>query len=220
MPQRAIVLATGNPGKLREIAQILAGLPVDIVGLNELADIPEPDETGETFARNARDKALYYSRATGRWCLADDSGLEVDVLRGAPGTHSARYSSDTVSPGADRKTIDLANNTKLLTALKDVPGHKRTARFVCSLALAEPGGILIETSGTFEGLIARSAAGDNGFGYDPLFYIPHLDCTAAQLSPQEKNHISHRGQAVRRFAKLLTDYLTREGRDAGGAATT
>jgi XTP/dITP diphosphohydrolase len=209
LPHREIVIATGNPGKLREIAQVLSALPFDIVGLNEITDIAEPDETGETFAQNARDKALYYSRATGRWCLADDSGLEVDALGGAPGTHSARYSSDTVAPGADRRTIDLANNTKLLTALKDVPDHKRTARFVCCLALADPGEILIETSGTFEGRVARSGAGDNGFGYDPLFYIPHLDCTAAQLPPKEKNRLSHRGQAVRRFAKLLTDYLTR-----------
>jgi len=211
MPQREIVLATGNPGKLREIAQVLAGLPVDIVGLNELADILEPAETGETFAQNARDKALYYAQATGRWCLADDSGLEVDALGGAPGVRSARYSSDTVAPTSDRKTIDLANNAKLLTALKDVPDHGRTARFVCCLALASPGCVLIETSGTFDGMVARSGAGDNGFGYDPLFYIPDLDCSAAQLPPEEKNRISHRGQAVRRFAELLTDYLAREG---------
>jgi len=210
MPQREIVLATGNPGKLREIAQVLSGLPVDIVGLNEITDIAEPDETGTTFARNARDKALYYARATGRWCLADDSGLEVDALEGAPGVHSARYSSDTIAPTDDRKTIDLANNAKLLTALKDIPDHERTARFVCCLALAGPDGVLIETSGTFEGMVARSGAGDNGFGYDPLFYIPDHGCTAAQLPPEEKNRISHRGQAVRRFAELLTDYLAGE----------
>jgi len=210
LPHREIVLATGNPGKIREIAQVLSGLPIDVVALNEITDITEPDETGETFAQNARDKALYYSRATGRWCLADDSGLEVDALGGAPGVHSARYSNDTIAPTDDRKRVDLANNTKLLTALKDVPDHERTARFVCCLALASPGEVLIETSGTFEGLIARSGAGNNGFGYDPLFYIPDRDCTAAQLPPEEKNRISHRGQAVRRFAELLTDYLTRE----------
>ena len=210
MSHREIVLATGNPGKLREISQVLSGLPVDIVGLNEIADIPEPEETGATFARNARDKALYYSRATGRWCLADDSGLEVDALAGAPGVLSARYSSDTVSPKADRKTIDPANNAKLLEELKDVPDQGRTARFVCCLALAGGGEILIEASGTFEGLIARGGAGDNGFGYDPLFYVPERDCTAAELPPEEKNRISHRGQAVRRFAELLTDYLARE----------
>ncbi|MDP6636615.1 MAG: RdgB/HAM1 family non-canonical purine NTP pyrophosphatase [Phycisphaerae bacterium] len=210
MPEKPIVLATGNPGKLREIAQVLAGLPVDIVGLNELAAIPEPEETGDTFARNARDKALYYAQATGQWCLADDSGLEVDALGGEPGVRSARYSSDTVAPGAGRSIVDLANNTKLLAALEDVPDHLRTARFVCCLALADRSGVLIETSGTFEGLIARGAAGDNGFGYDPLFYVPDCNCTAAQLPPEEKNRISHRGQAVKRFVELLADHLARK----------
>ncbi len=210
MAQREIVLATSNPGKLREIAQVLSGLPVDVIALREITDITEPEETGATFARNARDKALYYARATGRWCLADDSGLEVDALGGAPGIHSARYSNDTVAPGSDRKTIDMANNAKLLAAIEDVPDHERTARFVCCLALASPTGVVIEPSGTFEGAIARGNAGDNGFGYDPLFYIPALHRSAAQLPPEEKNRISHRGQAVRRFAKLLTDYLASE----------
>jgi XTP/dITP diphosphohydrolase len=210
MPQRQIVIATGNPGKLREIAQVLAGLPVDILGLKDIGDITEPEETGETFAQNARDKALYYAQATGRWCLADDSGLQVDALDGAPGVHSARYSSDIVAPGSDRSVIDLANNSKLLEAIKDIPDHDRTARFVCSLALASPGEILIETSGAFEGVIAHDRAGDNGFGYDPLFYVPDHNCTAAQLPSEEKNRISHRGQAVRRFAQLLTDHLAKE----------
>jgi len=134
----------------------------------------------------------------------------VDALGGAPGVRSARYSSDTVEPGSDRASVDLANNAKLLTALKDVPDQDRTARFVCCLALAGPDGVLIETSGAFEGLIARGRAGDNGFGYDPLFYVPDHDCTTAQLPPEEKNRISHRGQAVRRFAELLTDYLAPE----------
>lgn len=193
------------------MSQVLSGLSVDVIGLNELGDIAEPDETGETFAQNAREKALYYAQATGRWCLADDSGLEVDALGGAPGVHSARYSSDTVSPTADRKTIDQANNAKLLAALKDVPDDDRTARFVCCLALAGAGEILIETRGEFEGVIAHSGAGDNGFGYDPLFWVPDRGCTAAQLPPKEKNRISHRGRAVRRFAELLTDYLAAEG---------
>ena len=210
MPQRQIVIATGNPGKLREIAQVLAGLPVDIVGLKDIGDITEPEETGETFAQNARDKALYYACQTGQWCLADDSGLQVDALDGAPGVHSARYSSDIVAPGSDRSVIDLANNTKLLDAIKDIPDNERTARFVCCLALASPGEILIETSGAFEGQIAHTRAGDNGFGYDPLFYVTDHNCTAAQLPSEEKNRISHRGQAVRRFAKLLTDYIASE----------
>ncbi|MCP4376114.1 MAG: RdgB/HAM1 family non-canonical purine NTP pyrophosphatase [bacterium] len=210
MPQREMVLATGNPGKVREITQVLTGLAVNVIALNTLGDIPEPDETGDTFAQNAREKALYYAQATGRWCLADDSGLEVDALGGAPGVRSARYSSEGASQRSDRNSIDQANNKKLLTALKDIPDHERTARFVCSLALASPDEILIETSGTFNGLIARSGCGDNGFGYDPLFYVPDCDCSAAELPPKEKNRISHRGQAVRRFVELLTDHLSRE----------
>ena len=202
-----IVLATGNPGKLREMKQVLAELPVDVIGLNELGDIPEPEETGDTFAENARQKALYYAQATGRWCLADDSGLEVDALGGAPGVRSARYSGDAVAPGSDRSVIDQANNAKLLDALKDTPDAQRTARFVCCVALADPQGVLIETHGAFEGLIARKNTGDNGFGYDPLFYVPDRKCTAAELPPAQKNSISHRGQAVRRFAELLTAYL-------------
>ncbi len=170
---REIVIATGNPGKLREIAQVLSGLPVNVIGLNAIADIAEPEETGATFAQNAREKALYYAQATERWCLADDSGLQVDALGGAPGIHSARYSSDTVAPNSDRSAVDRAN-------------------------------------GTFEGVIARLGAGDNGFGYDPLFYVPDHDCTAAELPPEEKNRISHRGQAVRRFAEMLTDYMAAE----------
>ncbi len=207
---REIVIATGNPGKLREIAQVLSGLPVNVIGLNAIADIAEPEETGATFAQNAREKALYYAQATERWCLADDSGLQVDALGGAPGIHSARYSSDTVAPNSDRSAVDRANNAKLLAALEDVPDELRVARFVCCVALASPETVLLETSGTFEGVIARLGAGDNGFGYDPLFYVPDHDCTAAELPPEEKNRISHRGQAVRRFAEMLTDYMAAE----------
>jgi len=186
---------------------VLSELGVQIASLDEVSDVAEPAETGETFAQNARDKALYYARATGRWCLADDSGLEVDALDGAPGVHSARFSRRTVGPDADRNTIDRANNARLLAALQDVPDDRRTARFICHLALADPQSVLIEASGTVEGQIASSPAGDNGFGYDPLFYLPDLGCTAAQLPPETKNRISHRGKAVRRFAELLRAYL-------------
>jgi len=211
MSQRQIVLATGNPGKLREMTQVLQPLGVSVIGINEFADITEPEETGTTFAQNAREKAMYYARATDQWCLADDSGLQVDALDGAPGIHSARYSSDIVAPGADRRTIDRANNAKLLGALENVGDDLRGARFVCCLALAGPEGVLLEASGTFEGVIARAPSGDNGFGYDPLFYVPDRNCTAAELPPDQKNSISHRGQAVRRFFDLLTDYLASEG---------
>ncbi|MBT3199893.1 MAG: RdgB/HAM1 family non-canonical purine NTP pyrophosphatase [Phycisphaerales bacterium] len=207
MADKEIVLATGNPGKLREIKQVLADLPVNVIGLNELGDIAEPDETGDTFAQNAREKALYYAQYTGRWCLADDSGLQVDALDGAPGVRSARYSGDAIAPGSPREDVDRANNAKLLDALKDTPDEQRTARFVCSLALARPGEILLETSGAFNGVIARSNSGENGFGYDPLFFVPAHGCTAAELPPKEKNAISHRGRAVRRFAELLNEFL-------------
>jgi len=174
--------------------------------------VAEPEETGETFAQNARDKALYYARATGRWCLADDSGLEVDALNGAPGVRSARYSGQAAGPDPDRKSVDRANNSKLLAALEGVRDAERTARFVCHLALADPQKVLIEAHGTVEGLIASKPAGDNGFGYDPLFYLPDHGCTAAQLPPQAKNRISHRGKAVRRFAELLREYLVTQVR--------
>jgi len=210
MSPRRIVLATGNPGKLREMAQVLESLPVEVVSISEIADLPEPDETGTTFAQNAREKAIYYASATQEWCLADDSGLQVDALDGAPGIRSARYSSDTVAPGADRRTVDRANNAKLLAALQDVPDVERTARFVCCVALAGPDGVLIEASGQFEGVIARTPAGNNGFGYDPLFYVPAEGAAAAELPAEKKNSISHRGRAVRRFSELLAGYLSDE----------
>ena len=204
-----ILLATKNPGKLREIRQVLAALPVDVAGLGDdgVAHVPEPDETGDTFAANAREKALYYAARTGRWCLADDSGLVVDALYGAPGVHSARYAADDVPDNADRETIDHANNRKLLAALADVPDERRTARFVCHLALAANGEILLESTGVVEGRIGHEPRGENGFGYDPLFALPDRGRTTAELASDEKNAISHRGQAVRAFAGKLRQYL-------------
>lgn len=204
---RRIVVATGNPGKLREIRQVLADLPVRVTGLDELPAIPEPAETGETFAENARQKALYYARRTGRWCLADDSGLVVDALDGAPGVHSARYAAAEMNPRDDRAARDAANTTKLLAALEGVEEARRAARFVCHLALADGDRVLIETSGVLAGWIAFEPRGQNGFGYDPVFLVPDRQRTAAELEPWEKNEISHRGQAVRRFAERLGDFL-------------
>ena len=169
--------------------------------------IDEPEETGRTFAENARQKALYYARATGLWCLADDSGLIVDALDGEPGVRSARYAAERFAPGAGRSQRDAANTAKLLEALRDVPDEARTARFICHLALAEPGRVLLEATGAVEGVIARAPAGQNGFGYDPVFFVPRLGRTAAELPPERKNEISHRGQAVRRFARLLAQML-------------
>ncbi|MDY6913696.1 MAG: RdgB/HAM1 family non-canonical purine NTP pyrophosphatase [Planctomycetota bacterium] len=204
---RSIVLASRNRGKLREIIHTLGELPVEMVGLESFGDIAAPDETAATFAENARDKATYYARATGEWCLADDSGLEVDALNGEPGVRSARYAANDCKPDADRKTIDHANNARLLADLAGVPDEKRTARFVCHLALADGKQVIIETSGAIEGRIAHAPRGENGFGYDPLFFVPTLGCTTAQLAPEKKNAVSHRGQAVRQFAALLRSML-------------
>ena len=208
-PPRSLVLATGNPGKLREIRQILAPLGVEVRGLDSFGDIEAPEEHGSTFAENARSKAIYYARATHQWCLADDSGLVVDALGGAPGVRSARYAADRLPPDAPRDRIDLANNAKLLSELERVPDERRTARFICHLALSDEKGVLLETSGSFEGRIAHRPRGKNGFGYDPVFIADETHCTAAELPPQEKNRISHRGRAVRHFASLLGELLER-----------
>jgi len=200
-------LATRNPGKLKEFRELLAGLPLEASGLEPFGDIPEPEETGETFADNARDKARYYAAATGQWCLADDSGLVVDALAGQPGVRSARYAIDDVPPGSPRHTIDQANNRKLLRELADVPDHARTARFVCHVALAEPGQVRLEADGTVEGRILHAPRGHNGFGYDPLFYIDQKHRTTAELSPDEKHALSHRGQAMRKLAEMLRTYF-------------
>lgn len=204
----SLILASRNPGKLREIRHVLSDLELDIHGIDDVCpDLPEPEETGLTFAENACQKALYYSNATGMWALADDSGLVVDALDGDPGVRSARYAATETGADADRHLIDQANNAKLLKALQDVPDPKRNARFVCSLALAGGDEILLQTRGTVEGRIGHQPAGENGFGYDPLFFLPERGCTTAQLRPEEKNAISHRGQAVRQFAKELKTLL-------------
>jgi XTP/dITP diphosphohydrolase len=168
-------------------------------------------EDGATFAENARKKAMGYARSTGLWTLADDSGLVVDALGGAPGVNSARFSGERAK-GADRKVIDRRNMEKLLSLLQGVPTEKRTARFVCHLCLASSEKVLVETQGTLEGLIAEEPAGTGGFGYDPVFLAPQLGKTVAQLGDQEKNAVSHRGNAMRRLKPLLEELLTREYR--------
>jgi XTP/dITP diphosphohydrolase len=207
---REIIVATGNPGKLREIQAVLGGLPVSVKSLAEFPTVDEPVEDGATFAANARLKARYYAAAFNTWCLADDSGLVVDALGGEPGVHSARYAADQVPAGSGRDVIDPANNAKLLDELANIADADRTARFVCHLALADnTGEILIEAHGTIEGRIGYKPAGENGFGYDPLFVLPALGCTTAQLPPKQKNAISHRGQATRQFRSLLEMLLVR-----------
>ena len=206
---RSIVLATHNPAKLREIRQVLSDLPVAVSLVESAGDAPSPPETGATFAENARQKATYYALAAGRWSLADDSGLVVDALNGAPGVRSARYALDRLGPNPDGKQIDQANNAKLLEELKDVPEGERIARFVCHLVLSDGERVLIESNAAVDGRIAFAPVGKNGFGYDPVFIPDGYECTMAELSGEHKNAISHRGRAVRQFSHLLKDFLDR-----------
>lgn len=196
-----VLFATTNPHKLRELRSILEPLGIFVRALDSLTTVPpEPDENEDTFAGNARLKAIAYARATGLPCLAEDSGLEVDALGGAPGVHSARYAGSTGS----RDARDRANNEKLLAALRGVPTEHRTARFVCAMCLASrEGHVLLETTGTYDGIIAEAPKGHNGFGYDPLLYLPEAGRTSAELTEREKAERSHRGKAARQLAKEL-----------------
>ena len=194
-----IVLGSRNPGKLRELQAALAHLPVDLSGLDTHPDAIVPEETGETFAENARLKALGLARQLGVWVLADDSGLCVDALGGRPGVQTARYAG----PGA----TDADRIAKLLDELRDVEQPNRGARFVCALALASPDGILLEVEESCRGRIARHPRGENGFGYDPVFLYPDFGATFAEVSDEAKNKVSHRGRAVRALADALRGLL-------------
>jgi XTP/dITP diphosphohydrolase len=166
--------------------------------------VGEIEEDGKTFAENARKKALGYAKATGLWTLADDSGLVIDALGGEPGVKSARFSGDKE---ANRGLLDHKNMAKVLNLLQGVPKEKRTARFMCCLCLASPEKVLVETEGKLEGLIIDKPMGENGFGYDPIFFVPALDKTVAQMTSEEKNAISHRGNAIRKFKPKLEKLL-------------
>ena len=192
---RKILIATSNRGKLREIRAELDGVPAEFICLTDLPSLAQAEEIHDTFSQNADLKGLHYSNLAGLWALADDSGLEVDALGGAPGVISARYA------GPD---CDYAhNNAKLLAELADVPEEKRTARFRCCLSLAADGQIIARSEGVIQGRIASSPQGHNGFGYDPLFYVPEHGCTIAQMPPQQKNAVSHRGQAIRAMKQII-----------------
>jgi XTP/dITP diphosphohydrolase len=196
MTMRKIVLATGNPGKVREFSAVLTGLEVEIVPQSAFA-VPEVEETGLSFVENALLKARNAARHTGLPALADDSGLVVDALEGAPGIYSARYAG----PEAD----DRANIAKLLAELGETPAEWRGARFHCALALlrhaADPMPLICQAS--WEGLITFEPYGDGGFGYDPVFLVPSEAQTAAELDPAVKNRLSHRGQALAQLAQAL-----------------
>jgi len=196
-----ILFATSNPHKLAEVQAILGAVHIEVVGLDTLTEpVPEPVEDGATFAENAELKAVGYARATKMRALAEDSGLEVDALGGAPGVYSARYAGAV----GTREQRDRANNEKLLVDLAGVGPDRRQARFVCAMCVAEPDGTIVATSrGTYEGVIAIEPRGANGFGYDPLLFLADVGKTSAELTPEEKNSRSHRGAAARALAEQL-----------------
>jgi XTP/dITP diphosphohydrolase len=202
---KKILVASTNPGKIAELRAML-DLDVEWVGLADFPDTSEIKEDGKTFAENARKKAAGYAKQTGLWTIADDSGLVVDALGGQPGVKSARFSEPHRRDRKERREfLDKKNIKKVLTMLKNVPKEKRTARFVCCLCMASADKVLIETEGKLEGIIAEKEAGTNGFGYDPIFFVPRLGKTIAQLSREEKNAISHRGNAIRKLKPRLEE---------------
>ncbi len=220
-----IVLATANPHKIDELRAIFAAANISVIGLNDLppecipaGGLREPDETGNTFEANATIKALSYAAQTGRTCLADDSGIEIDALVLAdgtprPGVISSHYCTDGRETGMSRSERDAANNARVLRELKGLPPERCAARFVCVMVLAQPSStsspaqVLATSRGTFEGRIGippRVPAGNNGFGYDPLFLIaPKHDCTGAELANQVKNRLSHRAKAAQMMLQCL-----------------
>lgn len=194
-----LLIATSNAGKVREFREMLGGDRFAWGDLSQHPSFVPVEETGRTFLANACLKAEGYAKQFGSWTLADDSGLEVDALGGAPGVHSARWAEMNHSGKGDAD-----NNATLLRQLENVPDERRTGRFVCVLALADPGGRIILTArDSVEGRILRSPRGSNGFGYDPLFLIESLGRTTAELSPPEKHAVSHRGKALRRLKGLM-----------------
>jgi XTP/dITP diphosphohydrolase len=191
-----LLLATTSRGKLREQKESLEDLGLEIVSLEDLGAIAPPDETGETFVENARLKALYYHLATGLPAVAEDAGLEVDALEGIPGVASARFL------GAE--TSYAVKNARLIELLRGVSESGRTARYVSAVALADEGKIVFEHEAACEGRIAFEARGSDGFGYDPIFFFPPLSRTMAELSPAEKNRVSHRGKAMAALRRFLS----------------
>jgi len=193
------VIATRNEGKLREIKDILAPWSLKILSLKDFPEIPEIIEDGSTFAQNAAKKAREVARQTGRLAIADDSGLVVDALQGRPGVFSSRYGGE--------EATDEERFQKLLAAMTGIPEGKRQAAFVCTIALATPQGKVELLEGRCRGQIAFAPRGEHGFGYDPIFFLPELGKTMAELDPEVKNRISHRARALEKLKELLPDLL-------------
>jgi XTP/dITP diphosphohydrolase len=205
---QSIVVATSNPGKLRDFAEAAAPFGIMILRIPNFSSLPPVVEDGATFEDNARKKAESYSLAVaGALVLADDSGLEIDALRGAPGVHSARYAAHEPQ-AAECNTDDESNNAKVLRELRGIADRKRTARFICVLAVARDGQTLHTFRGSAEGTILDMPRGKNGFGYDPLFFFPAVQKTFAELTATEKAQYSHRGAAFRKFL----DWMNHEPR--------
>ena len=190
-----IVFATGNAGKMREIRMILADADVEVLSMKDAGIDPDIVENGSTFAENALIKARACAKLTGMMALADDSGLVVDYLNGEPGIYSARYMGENTSYHI--------KNHNLIERLDGVPDEKRTARFVCAIAAVLPDGTELVTEGTMEGRIGYEEKGENGFGFDPVFYVPGYGLTSAQMDAEQKNAASHRGKALRKMKQTL-----------------
>jgi len=193
-----VIVATRNRGKIREFRGALKGLNLRIYALSDFPEVPEIEEDGDSFAENALKKARYYSKYFGKLTLADDSGLEVDSLKGLPGVYSARYAGERAS--------NQENNQKLLRKIQGVPISKRRARFRCVIAMKSPGGREILAEGSCRGRIGFKEKGRKGFGYDPLFILPRDGKTMAELSLEEKNRVSHRGKAIRKIRKIIKTF--------------
>lgn len=196
---RRVIFATGNENKLKEIRMIMADMDVEIVSMKEAGCFVDVEETGTSFEENSILKAKAIAQKSGEITLADDSGLEIDYLNKEPGIYSARYMGEDTS-----YTIKNAN---LLERMDGVPDEKRTARFVCAVAMVRPDGTSEVVRATMEGRVAYEPAGENGFGYDPIFYLPEYGCTSSELSPEDKNAISHRGKALRMIREVLEEEL-------------
>lgn len=197
---KRIIFATGNEDKLREIRMILSDLGVPLVSMREAGISAEIEENGKSFEENAAIKAKTVMELTGEAVMADDSGLQIDHLDGAPGIYSARFMGEDTS-------YDV-KNTALLEKLEGVPDEERTARFVCAIACALPDGRLLSSRGVMEGRIGYEIKGENGFGYDPIFFLPEYGCTSAEIPPEKKNELSHRGKALRSMEEKLKAILS------------
>ena len=202
-----LLLASRNKGKIQEFRQLLVGVPLEMTTLKAQGVLEDVEETGATFQENACIKAEAYARLTGLLTLADDSGLEVDALGGAPGVYSARYGGLGLS---DEDRVDL-----LLHNLRSVPWNLRGARFRCVIAIVVPGRRTVTVEGVVEGIIQYEPLGNGGFGYDPVFYLPKLGVTTAELPMEQKNALSHRGQAARKAVAHLQEWVIGKGALAG-----